>query len=73
MRNNSDGNNSERNLVRLMPPNTVMGYLQRHHPEFLTPSGAIDATCMPTVRQVQHAVQRQITHLFPGDYREDGK
>lgn len=56
---------SERNLVKVMPPGTVMHYLQTHYPEYMTESGAIDAGKFPTGAHAAAWAHSVTKHILP--------
>lgn len=55
----------ERNLVAVMPPGTIMRYLQDNYPERMTASGAIDAGQFPTGQDAANWAVAVTRHIMP--------
>lgn len=54
----------ERAITKVMPPGTVMHFLQTNYPEYMTPSGAIDAGKFPTAAHAASWAHGVAGHLF---------
>lgn len=55
----------ERNLVAVMPPGTIMHFLQKNYPEMMTESGAINAGLFPTAEDAANWANSVTRHLWP--------
>ena len=55
----------ERAITKVMPPGTIMHYLQKNYPERMTPSGAIDAGQWPTAAHAAAWAHEVTKHIQP--------